>query len=59
MSEHEEYMPIYNDPMYWSYLNRDKDNNKKTTAATTTTTTTTTTTAEKKKPNDATNTNTS
>ena len=54
MSEHEEYMPIYNDPMYWSYLNRDKDNNKKTT-----TTTTTTTTAEKKKPNDATNTNTS
>jgi len=51
MSEHEEYMPIYNDPMYWSYLNRDKDNNKKTT--------TTTTTTEKKKPNDTTNTKTS
>ena len=50
MSEHEEYMPIYNDPMYWSYLNRDKDNNKKTT---------TTTTTEKKKPNDTTNTKTS
>jgi hypothetical protein len=26
MSEHEEYMPIYNDPMYWSYLTRDKQN---------------------------------
>ena len=34
MSEHEEYMPIYNDPMYWSYLNRDKDKNKNTTTAT-------------------------
>ena len=47
MSEHEEYMPIYNDPMYWSYLNRDKDNNKKTTATTATTATATTATEKK------------
>jgi hypothetical protein len=34
MSEHEEYMPIYNDPMYWSYLNRDRDNKKTNTITT-------------------------
>ena len=33
MSEHEEYMPIYNDPMYWSYLNRDKDNDDDTSSS--------------------------
>ena len=48
MSEHEEYMPIYNNPMYWSYLNRDKDKNKKTTTATN---------SETKKPIDDNNTN--
>lgn len=48
MSEHEEYMPIYNDPMYWSYLSRDKDN-KKTDTATTETNKTNVTPVERKK----------
>ncbi len=40
MSEHEEYMPVYNDPMYWSYLNRDKDNKQQTNNSTSNTNTT-------------------
>ena len=48
MSEHEEYMPIYNDPMYWSYLSRDKDN-KKADTATTETNKTNATPVERKK----------
>ena len=43
MSEHEEYMPVYNDPMYWSYLNRDKDNKQQTNNSTSNKNTTNTT----------------
>ena len=52
MSEHEEYMPIYNDPMYWSYLTRDKDNKKtspKTSPKTSSTTNNDTSISTKKK----------